>query len=262
MSNQYYGFIYVTTNHLNNKKYIGKKTYDSYNRWKTYLGSGILLNRAIKKYGSENFSKEIIENCNSLEELNDREKYWINHFNAVESDDYYNCAIGGDGGNVIAGFTDEQLLNYKNKLSLIRKGKMNIGEKNGQSKKVICLNNMRIFNTTKEAADYGNTKVYSIQACCQEHYIKTAGTHPETNERLQWAYYEDGKEYVFVPFHRIYPPSKNRRRVIRLSDMKEYDSIDAAAKDNHLSKGAILYRCQQEEKTSIHNYDISFKYAN
>ena len=49
-----YGFIYITTNNLDGKKYIGQKSYSMPN-WKRYLGSGIYLKRAIKKYGRENF---------------------------------------------------------------------------------------------------------------------------------------------------------------------------------------------------------------
>ena len=65
-----YGFIYITTNHINGKKYIGQKKYDKYDYWKTYLGSGILLSRAINKYGRENFSKEIIEECETRDAKN------------------------------------------------------------------------------------------------------------------------------------------------------------------------------------------------
>lgn len=100
-----YGFIYITTNHINNKKYIGQKKYDKYDHWKTYLGSGILLSRAINKYGRENFSKEIIEECETRDKLNAREKYWIFYHDAVNSDKFYNLASGGDGGRTCYGET-------------------------------------------------------------------------------------------------------------------------------------------------------------
>lgn len=43
-----YGFIYETTNNINNMKYIGKKIYDKNGYWKTYLGSGIYLKGLLK----------------------------------------------------------------------------------------------------------------------------------------------------------------------------------------------------------------------
>ena len=46
-------------------------------KWKLYLGSGKILKDAIKKYGRDNFTVEILENCKTKELLNDREKYWI-----------------------------------------------------------------------------------------------------------------------------------------------------------------------------------------
>ena len=108
-----YGFIYITTNHVNGRQYIGQKKYDKSGKWKKYLGSGIVLKRAIEKYGESNFSKEIIEECETKEALDDREKYWINYYNAVDSDDFYNIASGGDGGNTIAGYSEEQMEQYK-----------------------------------------------------------------------------------------------------------------------------------------------------
>lgn len=80
-------------------KYIGKCRYDRKNGWKTYLGSGVYLKRAIQKYGKENFNRIIIDECNSEEELRDVEEYYISQFNAVESKDFYNIkytSIGGD----------------------------------------------------------------------------------------------------------------------------------------------------------------------
>lgn len=128
-----YGFIYITTNHVNGKKYIGQKSYSQSN-WKTYLGSGIYLNRAINKYGKENFSKEIIENCETKEILDEREKYWIDYYNAVESNDFYNIASGGEGGNTIAGYSEEQLKQYREYKSKLHKETVLRGEDAGTSK--------------------------------------------------------------------------------------------------------------------------------
>lgn len=98
-----YGFIYITTNNINGKRYIGQRKYDKQGKWKEYLGSGINITRAIKKYGSENFSKEIIEECKSKKELNEKEIFWIEFYNAVESNEFYNIARGGDGGVTVKG---------------------------------------------------------------------------------------------------------------------------------------------------------------
>lgn len=54
-----YGYIYITTNIINNKKYIGKHKAKVHS--KSYLGSGVILNEAIKKYGRSNFTNKVIE---------------------------------------------------------------------------------------------------------------------------------------------------------------------------------------------------------
>jgi hypothetical protein len=83
--------IYKTINLINGKFYVGK---DERNK-PDYLGSGINLQRAIKKYGKENFIKEILEVCSTREELIEKEKYWIKETKAQELG--YNIAYGGGG---------------------------------------------------------------------------------------------------------------------------------------------------------------------
>lgn len=102
-----YGYIYETTNNVNGKKYIGKRVSNIYDKY--YLGSGLLLQKALDKYGRENFSQIILEECYSNDELNACEKKWIKTRNATSSPDYYNIAEGGDGGNLIAGYSEEEL---------------------------------------------------------------------------------------------------------------------------------------------------------
>lgn len=95
-----YGFIYVTINRINGRKYIGmcsfeKDTSQNY----TYLGSGTLLKRAIRKNGRENFTRVILEQCETFEDLSTAEQKWITMLNAVDSDEFYNLSFGGYGGN-------------------------------------------------------------------------------------------------------------------------------------------------------------------
>ena len=88
--------IYKITNKINNKIYIGQ---DQYNN-KEYFGSGLKIKRSLKKYGKENFIKEIIEYCKDKEEMNIREIFWISEFNSIDPEIGYNISIGGQGGNL------------------------------------------------------------------------------------------------------------------------------------------------------------------
>lgn len=240
-----YGFIYITTNHINGKKYIGQKKYDKYGHWENYLGSGIYLTRAIEKYGVENFSKEIIEECESKELLNERETHWISFYNAVDSDDFYNIASGGDGGNTISGYNDEQLKKYCQKLSKVRKGVINQGKDNPMSKQVICLNNMQIFDTTVDAAKYGNTKDYLVQACCSlKTKMRTAGNDPMTNERLQWEYYDSNKTYEYIPFIKEKVDYINEVYCINTKEM--FKNATVAGKVYNISNSSISQCCNNK----------------
>lgn len=82
-------YIYKITNKLNNKIYIGqvynKTIYDRFERHikeasphsKSYVG------RAIAKYGKENFICELLDTASSLQELNQKEIYWIAYYNST-----------------------------------------------------------------------------------------------------------------------------------------------------------------------------------
>lgn len=90
------GYIYITTNLINNKQYIGKRISNEFLGTK-YLGSGVLLKKAVNKYGESNFQVKLIEECNSRQQLIEREVYWIQYYNAVNNDMFYNLSYGNEG---------------------------------------------------------------------------------------------------------------------------------------------------------------------
>lgn len=83
--------IYKITNNLNGKYYIGKHQTKNLNDG--YMGSGKLLKRAIKKYGIENFSKEIMFVYKTENEMNIKEKELV-----TLDESNYNLCPGGHGG--------------------------------------------------------------------------------------------------------------------------------------------------------------------
>lgn len=92
-----YGYIYRTHILDNGKMYIGQKK-SSIFLGESYIGSGNYLRNSIKKHGYTHFKVELLEECSSREELDEREVYWIAYYDAVNSDTYYNRAKGGRCG--------------------------------------------------------------------------------------------------------------------------------------------------------------------
>ena len=87
--------IYKITNRLNNKIYVGKHKTDDKND--EYFGSGLLLGRAVEKHGKENFVKEILFECATEKEMNQRETDIVD-VDFIARDDTYNVMLGGNGG--------------------------------------------------------------------------------------------------------------------------------------------------------------------
>ena len=102
--------VYLTINKINGKMYVGQ---DSKNDSK-YFGSGVIIKRALKKYGKENFKKEVLKKCANFDELNKYEKLYIKEYNTLYPFGY-NLTTGGDNGYEISDTT-------KKKISVARMG--------------------------------------------------------------------------------------------------------------------------------------------
>lgn len=197
-------FVYKTTNLLNNKIYIGQTTKPLEQK---YLGSGLILLKAIKKYGTESFDREVLEFCNNKDELNEREKYWINFYSANTRGIGYNVSIGGNGGNLgeevnkkIARRLKETGYHYGNKsrtgmvapnkgipMSEAQKEKLrkpkseeaklkySIAKKGKGMKPILCLNNDVIYPGIARAAEELNLKAPLVIAVLKGRAKTTKG---------------------------------------------------------------------------------------
>lgn len=108
------GFVYMITNQLTGRKYIGKKLakfkkirlktsrlkngtkkkskirYEIDSDWQTYYGSNTVLSEEVKTTGSENFNRQILRYCYSKNELNYWEAKYQFDYGVLLSDDWYN----------------------------------------------------------------------------------------------------------------------------------------------------------------------------
>lgn len=96
------GAIYCYTNLINQKKYIGQSV-DPKQRYMAHKSSAFNekseeydspLHRAMRKYGYENFSYEILQETNDIDLLNELEIFYISHYN-TQVPNGYNILQGG-----------------------------------------------------------------------------------------------------------------------------------------------------------------------
>lgn len=117
IENYAFYYTYKITNKVNNKFYYGMHMTNNLNDG--YMGSGVILTKAIKKYGKDKFKKEILNYYNSFEELVLAEKELISEA-IIKDKNCYNVAQGGTGGSLFKGHKHSE--KTKEKISLLRKG--------------------------------------------------------------------------------------------------------------------------------------------
>lgn len=101
----YVGFVYMITNHEDDRQYVGKKLLkfrktkkvkgkkkkvlvDS--DWKTYWGSNKHLIEDVKELGESKFTRKILRLCKTRGEMNYYEAKWQFEYNVLESEKFYN----------------------------------------------------------------------------------------------------------------------------------------------------------------------------
>lgn len=275
-TDEYYGYIYCTVNLINGKVYIGQRK-GKIESSKGYLGSGVILKKALNKYGRDSFKKEILYKSKSFEEQNEKEREFIEKYNKVGAS-LYNIE---KGGNCIGKFTKEQrnkhsenntgekcffynkrgedALNYNKEVSEETKKKISeklIGEKsylfgkknelNHNSKPVyqIDIKTDRIIKTWSSSAEIRRElKIRHADEVCSGRR-KTAGG-------FKWKHVE--KEKIKKVAKSVYQINLKTNKVIRT-----WGSTTEAANALGIHGPNISAVCNNRKKTS---YGFKWKYV-
>lgn len=209
--------VYVHTNKINGKMYVGKTINGDHPtlRWRGggfgYKNCPAFWN-AIQKYGWDNFDHEVIASHLTKEEADKFEQLLIEKLNTMNNRYGYNLTSGGDGGKCLAEetkqkigekmkgrFAGEKNPNYGNhKLAgknspmygrkaseeTIRKMKKNL-----TPKYVWCFELNQLFHGAREAERITHIDDSDISKACK--WTKSsAGKHPITGAELHWCFVE------------------------------------------------------------------------
>lgn len=205
--------VYCHTNNINGKKYIGITSQTPEQRFRHGKGykKSKYFNRAIQKYGWDNFTHEILYKDLTIEDAKEKEIELIKLFNTRDNDKGYNILAGGD---LIAGeysplYNTHLSEETKRKMSDVRKGvpkpdgfgekisnklkgrifseetrkKMSLhhadfkGKNHSKSKRVLCLETGLIYESVGEASRATGCNRVKISNVCNGYRDQTGGLH-------------------------------------------------------------------------------------
>lgn len=259
--------VYIHTNKINNKRYVGITRVKPSERWKKN-GRGYKNNHhfwnSIQKYGWDNFEHEIIANNITHEEAKNFETKLIALLNTQSPHCGYNISKGGDGGGY------EISKSTRKKMSRARKGKYtginnpmfgrspsermdkNTYEKwlykhthakelgiKFTSKKIICITTNEIFESIAEASRKYNIMHSDISSCCNRK-LCSAGRCPITGDSMIWQFYDDYESNI--------TPKENTcfKRVVCYNTGEVFDNIVMASKKYNVPASNITLCCQRK----------------
>lgn len=244
--------VYVHTNKINDKKYVGQTCREPKERWRNGFGyseSGHFFN-AIKKYGWDNFKHDIIKNELTKEEADKLEEYYINKFDTLNSNSGYNLRHGGSRGRH-SKQTLEKLSNahmgIKRTKESIEKGKENIIKARGVPVFQYDAdgNLMKKWDYIAKAAQELGIQDSSISDCCAGRVKKAGGfiwrnvDEPLTEEHLKWCN-TDGRQIK----RKIGQYTKDKKLI------KVWDNGAEASRELNINGGHISSCCNNKRKTA------------
>lgn len=187
--------VYMHTNKLNNKKYIGITRQKPSSRWNS--GHGYKRNpyffKSIKKNGWDGFKHEVILQNLTKEEAEMFEIAMIKYYKTTDKRLGYNSDNGGNSPGKMTQQSKQKLININ-------------------SKKIICIETKEVFNSAKDAGNKLGIDYATIGRCCRKEFHIGAGFH--------WAFYD---EYIKNPDDNIYLTSRKKTgKTVYCEETKEY----------------------------------------
>lgn len=221
MNNKKYGIIYLITNNVNNKKYIGQTTRGLKERWYQHIydartkRTNMPLHLAMNKYGVDNFSIKEIDSAFSKEELNQKEKDYIEYYNSqIKHGKGYNIELGGENREIRGSHVYQFSLDGKE---------------------------IKEFNSIASAARETGTSPSGISLCCQK--------KRRFSNDFQWCY---SKNKDFIVGIRPTPQQKTSKSVIQYDDknniIKIWESATQASKELNIPRQHIYKVCKGERQ--------------
>ncbi len=224
--------IYKITNTLNGKAYVGQSV-DIKRRWGSYKNTQkdaaheLMIDRAIKKYGINNFTFGILEQC-TKQELNDREEFWIKELNTF-SKNGYNLNTGGRKPTEIS----EETRKRQSKAHLGKKRTAQAIEKQKQSFRLVLE----------------NTDIKQRMSVSQKKRIRRTESYEKCSETWK-------KKIITREFRLRRSLIAMQGRKIVCSNGKTYSTMMEAIEDVGLSNSSIQISCREHRPVK----GLTFRY--
>ena len=207
--------IYKITNLLNGKIYIGQTKYTIEKRFLQHSKADSPLGQAMRQFGMENFTVEVIEECETQEELNEREKFWIKVLNSKQPNGYNIIDGGGGSTRYPRNFFGD---NFNEKFSEKLK---NLREHQELSQKEIC-NRLGLPTSTYSRYECGDTQPNLTSLKLLANFFDVSVDYLLDNQALSenelidlQSFLKDGNYTVYGKF----PTDRERKKLISMVEL-------------------------------------------